>query len=192
MDHAALTTFNSPQPILTTERFVLRPFSLSDAKQVQLLAGDALIAATTANIPHPYEDGMAEKWIATHADMYQQGSAVQFAVILKQTNTLIGCMSFFGISKINSKAEIGYWVGVDFWNKGYCTEAAKSLVKYGFETLNLNKITARYVSTNLGSRRVMEKIGMKQEGYFRQDSYKDGKFHDMVIFGLLREEYSGF
>ena len=62
------------QPTLETERLILRPFDLSDGPRIQLLAGDESIASTTLNIPHPYEDGMAEEWIRTHQDEFEKGN----------------------------------------------------------------------------------------------------------------------
>ena len=68
-----------PQPTLETERLILRPFRLDDAKRVQLLAGRREIASTTLNVPHPYEDGMAEQWISTHESVFQAGRGVPFS-----------------------------------------------------------------------------------------------------------------
>jgi hypothetical protein len=67
------------QPTLTTERLILRPFVPADAKAVQRLAGDRAIADTTERIPHPYEDGMAEAWIATHAQQFRERKGCTFA-----------------------------------------------------------------------------------------------------------------
>jgi len=69
-------------PSLRTRRLVLRAFTLADAPLVQRLAGDRDLASITANIPHPYEDGMAEAWIATHQERFKQGAAVIFAITL--------------------------------------------------------------------------------------------------------------
>ena len=63
-------------PTLETERLVLRPFGLHDAADVQRLAGDRAIADTTLNIPHPYEDGMAEEWIFKHQDAFDKDQGV--------------------------------------------------------------------------------------------------------------------
>ena len=87
------------------------------------------------------------------------------------------------------KGELGYWIAKDFWGIGYCTEAAKAIVNYGFEQMNLNRIHAHHVARNPASGRVMQKIGMKQEGYFRQATVKWGKFEDEVLYAILREDW---
>ncbi len=81
------------QPILTTERLVLRPFNIDDCQQVALLAGDKRIADMTANIPHPYERPMAQAWIDRHDPMYQQHQGVAYAITLRNTGELLGAVS---------------------------------------------------------------------------------------------------
>jgi RimJ/RimL family protein N-acetyltransferase len=184
------------RPTLETTRLLLRPFALSDAKDVQRMAGHPLIAATTASIPHPYPDGAAEDWIGRQAEWFEQKQNVHFAITLrahqtanqKPTPELIGCISLFGYSALHAKAELGYWIGIEHWNKGFCTEAAQSVVDYGFERMNLNKITARHIDTNPSSGRVMTKTGLTKEGVLRQDHFKNGVFHDMLIYGLTRSD----
>jgi hypothetical protein len=101
----------SQQPTIETERLILRPFELSDAKNVKRLAGDKAIASTTLNIPHPYEDGMAEKWIAKHQELFDAGQAVHFAITTKSNGKLVGAISLMDISERHSRADMGYWIG---------------------------------------------------------------------------------
>lgn len=175
-------------PTLTTERLVLRPFRMSDAERVRELAGEWDIASTTATIPHPYEEGMAEEWISTHGDGFAKGRAVTFAVTLKETDELIGAVGL-DLHLSHEWAELGYWIGKPYWNRGYCTEAAGKALWYGFVTLRLNRIQARYMSANVASGRVMEKIGMTREGVLRQSLKRFGTIHDAVMFSILKEEY---
>ena len=151
------------QPVLETERMILRSFGITDAKDVQTLAGHREVASTTYNIPHPYEDGMAETWISTHEDTFMQGKGVAYAMTLKEDDRLIGTISLMGLI-IGHKAELGYWVGVPYWGNGYCTEAGKAILEYGFNELDLNRVHASYFSRNPASGRVMEKLDMSYEG----------------------------
>ena len=178
----------SEQPVLETERMMLRPFRLTDAKVVQSLAGHRDIAATTLNVPHPYEDGMAETWISTHEDTFKQGKGVIYALVLKDDGRLIGAISMMGLFK-DHQGELGYWIGVPYWGKGYCTEAGRAILEYGFNELGLNRIHARYVSRNPASGRVMEKLGMTHEGTRNQHVLKWGKFDDMELKGLLKKDW---
>ena len=82
----------TPQPELTTDRLLLRPFQLEDAPRVQELAGDWEIAKVTANVPHPYEDGMAEGWINGHPEAFETGTSASFAVTLNPDGLLIGAV----------------------------------------------------------------------------------------------------
>lgn len=176
---------NKSIPTLKTSRLVLRPFQLSDAKEVQRQAGHPDIAATTATVPHPYLDGMAEQWISGHAAVFAAGTGTEWAITFADSGKLVGCISLMGISKQHQRAEIGYWVGKEFWGQGICTEATKAVIKYAFEELKLNKITCRHMHTNPASGKVMLNAGMQQEGVLRQEHFKNGVFYDMVVYGLL-------
>ena len=177
-----------PQPTLETERLILRPLHPSDAKQVQLLAGDRQIAATTMNIPHPYPDGVAEKWISSNESAYLEGKRVIFAITLKNSDLLIGAISLVNIVK-NHQAELGYWIGVPYWNKGYCTEAGEAVLHYGFKEKGLNRIHACYLSSNPASGRVLEKLGMIHEGLRKQHILKWGDYQDLKLMGILRTDW---
>ena len=175
-------------PTIETERLILRAFSISDAKDVQRLAGDKAIVEMTLNIPYPYEDGMAEKWIKTHQEQFNQGELISLAIVHKEDDYLIGNIGII-IDQKNENGELGYWVGKDYWNKGYCTEAAKALVEYSFRKMGLNRIYATHFKKNPASGEVMKKIGMSYEGCLRQQVKKWGKFEDLVYYGLLRKDY---
>ncbi|HAR41803.1 MAG TPA: GNAT family N-acetyltransferase [Bdellovibrionales bacterium] len=176
------------QPTLETKRLILRPFTLGDAKDVQHLAGDPAVASTTAAIPHPYPDGAAEVWIRGQAEAWRQKKNAIFAMVVKGNGPLIGAIDLI-INERQSKAELGYWVGVPYWNKGYCTEAAATIIRFGFDSLNLHKISARYIASNPASGEVMKKIGMKQEGYLREELVRNGRREDMVVYGILKAEF---
>lgn len=176
------------QPILKTKRLILRPFTIADAPFVQKLAGDKAIADTTLNIPHPYLDGIAEEWIGTHADNFQNGKIVTYAIVLKATDQFVGAISLTLAGRFD-RAEMGYWIGKKYWNRGYCTEAAEAMLEYGFDTLDLNKIFAEHFTRNPASGAVMEKIGMSHEGSLRQHMKKWGRYEDMNVYSILRDEY---
>ena len=178
---------NNLLPTIQTQRLILRSLTIADAPEVQRLASDRDIAATTLSIPHPYEDGMAEAWIETHPEAYEKGKAVFFAITLRDNGILCGAIGL-GIDKENNNAELGYWVGKPYWGKGYCTEAAKAIVQYGFETLGLHRIHAAHFARNLASGRVMQKIGMHLEGCKRQHILKWGNFEDLVLYGILKSD----
>jgi RimJ/RimL family protein N-acetyltransferase len=176
------------QPILKTSRLILRPFRKDDAPIVQQLAGERLIADTTLNIPHPYEDGMAEQWIDTHEAEFEADTLATFAVALCENKQLIGAISL-KIDRKLSKGELGYWIGTPYWNLGYASEAANAILEFGFGDLGLNRISAKHLARNPSSGRVMEKIGMLLEGTARQDTMKWGKYEDLVSYAILREDW---
>jgi RimJ/RimL family protein N-acetyltransferase len=175
-------------PTLTTERLLLRPFSMDDAPAVKDLAGEYEIAATTATIPHPYEDGMAEAWIGTHQEAFEKGEAVSLAIALRSGGQLLGAIGL-GINQANSLAEMGYWIGKPYWNRGYCTEAAGAVLEYAFSELGLNRVQARHMTKNPASGRVMQKIGMQYEGRLRQQIKRWDAFEDAEMYAILREDY---
>jgi len=146
------------QKSLETKRLLLRPFDINDASTVQKFAGNINVAKTTTNIPHPYEDGMAEAWIKTHEKRWTEDDLINFAIIYKPTNQLMGVVGL--VSRKGKEGCIGYWIGEPFWGKGFCTEATKSLIDFCFKSLNIERLEAEYLVSNPASGRVMEKAGM--------------------------------
>ena len=175
-------------PTLQTKRLLLRPFVLADAPTVQRLAGDREVASTTLNIPHPYEDGMAEAWIETHAPNWEAKKNLALAVTA-EADELVGAVSL-RLRLDHRRGELGYWIGVPYWNRGYATEAAGALVAYGFNELGLNRIEAQYITRNPASGRVMEKLGMKREGVRRQHILKWDKLDDLALYAVLASDRS--
>ncbi|HUV94712.1 MAG TPA: GNAT family N-acetyltransferase [Anaerolineae bacterium] len=175
-------------PTLRTERLVLRAFKLSDAADVQRMAGAREIASPTINIPHPYEDGMAELWISSHRGASERGELVPLAITLSADGTLIGAISL-GLDQSHERAELGYWIGAPYWGQGYCTEAARAILGYGFGVLGLHRIHSSHFARNPASGRVMQKLGMTREGCLRHHVKKWDAFEDLAVYGLLREEW---
>jgi [ribosomal protein S5]-alanine N-acetyltransferase len=178
------------QPVLTTERLILRPYSLSDAKELQRLIGDRDVSDTLLLVPYPYLDGMAEEWIDKQSSEYQEGKFVQFAISARNVGVLMGTIGLNNIIHEYQRAELGYWVGKPFWGKGYCTEAAWVVVRWGFEAIGLNRISATHMTRNPRSGRVMDKIGMKHEGHMRQYGKKWDKYEDGEMWAILRSDYT--
>jgi RimJ/RimL family protein N-acetyltransferase len=178
-------------PQIETDRLLLRPFRLEDARRVQQLAGDRSVAATTLNIPYPYEDGVAENWIRSHPENFAKRESATFAVTLKSEADDIALMGAIGLTLAmpHARGEMGYWIGKPYWGRGYCTEAARAVLDFGFVELGLQRIFARHMDSNPASGRIMEKIGMQYEGCLRQHVNKWGQSVNINLYGILRSEY---
>jgi RimJ/RimL family protein N-acetyltransferase len=175
-------------PSLQTRRLVLREFAQGDAPEVRRLAGAREIARMTLLIPHPYEDGMAEDWIDSLRPSYEAGEHVTFAVVLREGGELVGSIGM-NLNARDNNGELGYWIGKPYWGRGYCTEAAREMVCYGFEILSLHRIHSNHFGSNPASGRVMQKIGRIREGTRREHYKKWGEYEDRVEYGLLAREW---
>jgi RimJ/RimL family protein N-acetyltransferase len=175
-------------PTLKTERLVLRAFTSRDAPDVQRLAGEWEVARTLLSVPHPYEDGMAEEWISGHSSEFERGEGVNLALVLREGGELCGACGLI-INPRDANAELGYWIGKPYWGHGYATEAAREVVRYGFEQLWLHRVYAAHFGNNPASGRVLRKVGMTCEGTRREHHRKWGEYEDRVEYGLLVGEW---
>ena len=171
------------QPSLRSLRLILRPYTIEDAPLVQLLAGDRRVAEPTAAIPHPYPAGAAESWIATHAGLFAARKAACFAITLAATGELLGTVSLLDIATMHARAEVGYWVGLQHWGRGYCSEAMGMLIGFAEEHFGLTRLVGRCVSSNVASARVMTKAGFVPEGRLIKHVQRGGRYEDMLLFG---------
>lgn len=155
---AVETLRESSIPVLKTSRLILRAPRLEDANPVAALANDRRIAENTARIPHPYKLADAKQWLAQGNK--RDGDAL-FMITLPN-GTIIGAC---GVSVLDDPLpELGYWLGTDFWGKGYATEAVRAVIDYAFEELMHDGLQAGARVTNPASRRVLEKCGFQWTG----------------------------
>ena len=174
------------QPSLSTERLALRPFVADDAERLHELAGAKEIADTAIWIRHPYSIAAAKSWIAGLPRFFETGTAVHFAIRL--ASELIGSVALRDIDREHAQAELEFWIGEPWWGSGFATEAAREAIRFGFEEFSLNRIQALRIARDPVSDRVLAKLGMKQEGQLRQRVSKWGKFEDVMLYSLLRDD----
>ena len=144
--------------VLETKRLTLRAPRIGDAKMVAALANDRRIAENTARIPHPYKLADAQVFISSANKA--AGEAV-FLVTLREDSRVIGAC---GVALQDETPELGYWLGVEHWGKGYATEALHAVIDYAFTDLEHTALQAGARVTNPASRRVLEKCGFQWTG----------------------------
>jgi RimJ/RimL family protein N-acetyltransferase len=169
--------------VLETPRLILRPWVESDIPELVPLIGAREVAATTLRIPHPYREEHARQFLQ-NAKQDEQLLSIR----LRSDGQLCGGVGLHP-NPGHQHGELGYWLGVPFWGKGYATEAAGAIVRYGFEQLELHRIFASHFEGNVASRRVLEKLSMRPEGCLRQHILKWGKFLDLQLYAILRQEF---
>ena len=176
-------------PTLETERLILRPFVPADAGAIQGILSDSRVTATLIGIPNPFEREDADQWIRAGYAGILRDELLPFAVVCREDKQVMGCIDL-EITPEHYRADMAYWLASPHWNRGYASEAARRIVRFGFETRGLNRIYAQCLVENRASARVMEKAGLKYEATFRQSIYKDGRFADMAVYGLVRADFA--
>ena len=180
----------NPEDIkLETDRFILKPISLDDAEEIYQNVKDIDIARYMINLPHPYPEDGAIKYIKQATELMKKGLSYELSIRLKTTGELVGVMAILKVDRKNKNAELGYWIAKKYWNSGFASEAGLRILEFGFEVLNLERIYAKYYPENKASSRVMEKMGMKFEGTMRHEIFKKGKYFDMSYYGIIKEEW---
>jgi len=164
----------------------LRHFAAADAPRVQLLAGAREVAESTALIPHPYPDGAAAAWIATHDPARAAGSEYTYAITESGNDLLVGAI---GLRPAPSEREsFGYWIGRAYWNRGYATAAAQAIIVLAFEFLDIEELTASHLARNAASGRVMEKCGMRLLRTETRDHR--GAAQELCVRGITRKAWA--
>lgn len=119
-------------PELKTKRLILREISYKDIPKIVEYAGNAKIAETTLNIPHPYQEKDAIFWINNANQGFSNQTQYTFGIRLKSTGEFIGGVGL-KVNKRFNRSELGYWMAEDFWNKGYVTEAVGAILAFNID-----------------------------------------------------------
>ena len=171
------------------KRVRLRGVERSDLPQFQQWLNDPEVT-DGLSIYLPLSTIDEEHWFDEASQRQQAEKPLSMEVKQGHSWRLIGNIGFFNLEWNTRCAEFGIFIGDKaVWNKGYGTEAVQLLLRHGFETLNLHRIYLRVYSTNPRAKRSYEKAGFVLEGTMRDAVYRHGKYADMHIMSILREEW---
>ena len=172
---------------LETERLILRDFVKDDWQRVLEYQSDPLYLRYNPWLERTPE--AVQDFVGWFLDQQVQVPRIkyQLAVVLKSNNQLIGNCGV-RMEKPNAlEANIGYELDPKYWNHGYATEAAHTIINFGFQHFGVHRIWADCVADNTGSAHVLEKLGMKLEGRLREKEYFKGRYWDELIYAILEE-----
>jgi [ribosomal protein S5]-alanine N-acetyltransferase len=176
--------------ILRTERLILREFTAADWPAAHAYQRDPryLRFYDRDEVTEKQAQAMIYAFILWQAQ--QPRSKVQLAITLEETGELIGNVGLRRDAPGDPLADTGFELSPEHWSRGYATEAARALVDWGFrEWSGLERVHAHCIAENAGSAAVLRKVGMRQEAALRDHHWFKGRFWDVLLFGMLREEW---
>ncbi|GGD84895.1 GNAT family N-acetyltransferase [Paenibacillus nasutitermitis] len=173
--------------ILETQRLILREFTVHDLEDIHVYASNPMVVKHMMWGPNTKED--TQDYMDRVLSMQKQEPRQEFelAAVIKDTKQLVGGCGIYRSKP--SQGEIGYCFHSAFWGKGFASEAADRLLEFGFSELGLHRIFATCRPGNLGSAKVMQKIGMKYEGHIREHMWHKGSWHDSFQYSILENEH---
>jgi len=175
-------------PTLRTDRLLLRPFTGADADSVFTLHSNAA-ALRFWDAPPWVERTRAERFIAACHSMAEEGSGARLAIDRFSDHAFVGWCSLARWNPAFRSASMGYCLNEAAWGHGYATEAARALLQWAFDTLDLNRVQAETDTRNAASARVLEKLGFVREGTLREDCIVNGEVSDSWVYGLIRRQW---
>jgi ribosomal-protein-alanine N-acetyltransferase len=177
-------------PTLRSARLTLRPFTAtaSDTDAIFALMSDPRVMRYWDSPPWK-ERAQADRFIAFSLREEQEGTGARFAIERTADNVFIGQCGLFLWNPTFRSAGIGYCMHDAAWGQGLGTEAVGTMLRWAFETLDLNRVQAELDTRNPASARLLEKLGFAREGTKREDCVVDGEVSDSWVYGLLRREW---
>ena len=175
-------------PIIETKRLILRDIRPSDAQSIYYYGKEEKVAQYVLFNRHENIDD-TKTFINTTLEGYRKGEHYVWAIEWKETGEMVGTCGLHNTGTPHKSAEMGYVISPDFWNRGIATEAGKALLDFGFNTLKLHRICARYFEGNDASGRVMEKLSMIKEGVQREAVLNNNKYFNILVYSILASEF---
>jgi ribosomal-protein-alanine N-acetyltransferase len=176
-------------PILNTNRLLLREIALRDTNDIYEIYKDPKVAEFDS-FPPVRTVGEARNIISNYRKEYKDRKRIRWGIVRRTDNRMIGTCVFMDLDHTSRRCEIGCGLLSSEWNRGYMAEALESLIAYGFDVLDLNRIEAYIISGNSASVRLFRKLGFTDEGLLREREYFKGKFHDEILMSMLCSHYN--
>ena len=177
-----------PVPTLHTARLRLRPFTDADVDVLFALHSSSTVLRYW-DAPPWRERVRAERFIVACRQMAEDGTGARLALDRVADGAFLGWCSLKRWNAVHRSASLGYCLEEAAWGHGYATEAADALLRWAFDTLDLNRVQAETDTRNVASACVLEKLGFVREGTLREDCVVDGEVSDSWVYGLIRREW---
>ena len=188
LDRRTLLTYFKEPPTLTTERLTLRKILKSDCEDYFEFASDPAVTKYLLWKPHD-SFNFTRHYLSYLQSRYRAGEFYDWGIVDSLTGKFIGTCGFTSFDLANNSAEVGYVLHRAWWRRGIAAEALTKVLEFGFDTLGLRRIEARYMVGNECSRRVMEKVGMVFEGVKRDALLLDGAYVSVGTCAVLNDEF---
>ncbi|WP_215545643.1 GNAT family N-acetyltransferase [Amycolatopsis sp. CA-230715] len=175
---------------LRTERLVLRPFADGDLDALHAIHSREDVTRYLYLEPRDRVEcaEALEKRVAG-TSITEPGQALAIAVVLAETGEVIGDLYFEWLSEEHRRAEIGFVFHPDHYGRGYATEAARELLRLGFDCLGLHRVIGRCDARNIASATVLGKLGLREEARLRENEFVKGEWVDELVFAILDREW---
>ncbi|MFN8257376.1 MAG: GNAT family protein [Bacteroidales bacterium] len=174
-------------PVLESERLLFRKFEKKDAPALYAIRSNQKVMQYMDTIIQT-DISDAIRLIKSNQDDFKTKTGINWAIVLKSNQQLIGSFSFWRLILKHCRAEIGYSIDNKYWGNGIMSETFNSLIPFGFDTLGLHSIEANVNPDNQRSIGLLEKFGFRREAYFRENYLYKNTYLDSLIFSLLEGE----
>ncbi|MCR6110538.1 GNAT family N-acetyltransferase [Bacillus sp. A301a_S52] len=175
-------------PLLETKRLLLRNIINEDAKNILHYMSDEDVMQYYGLAPFKsLNDALDE--ISWYQTLLNKKTGIRWGITLKEKGIIIGSCGFHNIVLQHSRAEIGFELSKEMWGKGIAHEAVEAIINYGFNQMDFQRIEALIEPPNLSSQRLVEKLGFMREGLLRNYEFTCGKFYDLYMYSLLKQDF---
>lgn len=175
-------------PVIETERLHLRSVRLEDAKDMFPYLSDQEVVQHMGLEPYKSAEDVLEE-IDWYNSIFEKGTGIRWCITLKDEDTVIGSCGFLNRQQKHYKAEIGYELSRKYWGQGIASEALEAVLSYGFKHFELERIEALIEPLNVSSQKLVEKHGFLREGLLRHYEYTCGKFDDLYMYSILKDDF---
>jgi RimJ/RimL family protein N-acetyltransferase len=166
----------------------LRTLEDSDAYSIYKNAKDRKVSRFT-HLPYPYRLKYAQDFVRLCQEHYKNKTDYELGIEFKETGEIIGMISLMHLSNSDRSAEVGYWLGIQYWRRGITKEALSLILGFGFNNLELIKIYAKVLHPNFPSIRLLQSAGFGYEGRIKKSILREGSWLDELIFVLVDKDF---
>jgi ribosomal-protein-alanine N-acetyltransferase len=179
-----------PFPILETERLRLIRFNRDHFERMFEMRRDDEVMKYVER-PRPQHISEMEIFFQQNEELINSQNGITWIITLKDENLMAGNIGFWRMKKEHHRAEIGYMLLPNYWNKGIMSEAMRAVLAYGFDEMKLHSIEADINPENIASAAILEKHYFTREAFFKENFYWNGVYLNSAIYSLLEQDYRG-